>query len=115
MKIKTLPSIIAAAISALLAYALYVICKTDGLELLITIGGFICFFLTLATGIAVRFEQERASVNTVVLGWLFFFLMLVSHAIFSFIQFSIPIYIIVNGLILLLFIGITYAVSKAKQ
>lgn len=115
MKVKVVPTIIAAAISALLAYALFVICRTDVLELLIAIGGFLCFFLTLATGTALRFEQHRTSVNTITLGWLFFVIMLVSHGIFAFVQFNAPVYIITNGIILLAFIGITYAVAKARQ
>ena len=115
MKVKVVPTIIAAAISALLAYALFVICRTDGLELLIAIGGFLCFFLTLATGTALRFEQHSTSVNTIMLGWLFFVIILVSHGIFAFVQFNAPAYIITNGIILLAFIGITYAIAKARQ
>lgn len=115
MKVNIVPTIIAAAVGALFAYALYALCKTPGQETLLAVGGFVCLFLTLASGIAVRFEQGRISTNTAVLGWVFFFLLLISHFVFAFVHFATPSYIIINGILLVTFIGITYAVSKAKQ
>lgn len=115
MKINIFPTILAAAVSALLAYGLYSFCKTSGQEILLAIGGFICLFLALAVGVAVRFEQGRTSTNTAVLGWVFFFLLLASHIVFAFIQFATPSYVIVNGILLLAFLGVTYAVARAKQ
>lgn len=115
MKINPIPTIIAAAISALLAYALYALCHAQGQELLLALGGFICSFLTLGTCFGVRFEQGRTSVNTAVVGWVFFFIMLISNAIFAFVHFSAPVYVITNGILLLTLIGITYAIAQAKQ
>ena len=115
MKINIVPTLIAAAISALLAYALFSICKISELKLMFTIGGFVCFFLTLAVAIAVRFAHSRSLLNTTAVGWLFFIIMCVSHAIFACVHFNAPAYIIINGIILLSFIGVIYAVSKARQ
>ena len=115
MKINIVPSIIAAAISALLAYGLFSFCHTEDGKILLTIGGFISLFLTLAVGIGVRFPEGRTSTNTAVLGFVFFFLLLASNIIFTFVNFSSPTYIIINGLLTLIFIGVTYAVAKAKQ
>lgn len=115
MKVKVVPTIIAAAISALLAYALYSICKTEGQEILLAIGGFICLFVTFGVALGVRFENSRASVNTAVLGWVFFLILLISNGIFAFVTLHTPVYVIVNGILLLSFIGITYAIARAKQ
>ena len=115
MKIKFVPTMIAAAVSALLAYALYVLCKTEGQEVLLAIGGGVCFFLSLATCFGIRFEQGRTSVNTSVIGIVFFLLLLISHGIFAFAKFAVPAYVIINGILLLVFIGVTYAVAQAKQ
>jgi len=115
MKVNIVPTIIAGAISALLAYALYSICRTEGQEILLAIGGFICFFVTFGVALGVRFENSRASVNTAVLGWVFFLTLLISNGIFAFVTLHTPAYVIVNGILLLAFIGITYAVTKAKQ
>lgn len=115
MKINIVPTLIAAAISAFLAYGLYVICKTEGQELLLAIGGFLCLFLSLVTMMGVRFESGRSSANTALIGIIFFLLLLVSHAIFAFVHLSTPTYVIVNGILLLVFISVTYAIAHAKQ
>lgn len=115
MKINIIPTIIAAAISALIAYALYAFCKTEGQELLLSIGGGVCVFLPLAATFGVRFKEGRTSVNTSVIGLVFFLLLLISHGIFAFVHFTTPSYIIINGILLLVFIGITYSIAKAKQ
>lgn len=115
MKIKAFPIILAAAISALLAYGLYALCKTPGQEALLAFGGFLCLFLPLASAVGVRFEQSRTSTNTAVLGWVFFLLLAISHTVFAFILFSTPAYVIVNGILLLAFLGVTYAIANAKQ
>ena len=115
MKVNIVPILIAVAISALLAYGLYALCKTDGQELLLAIGGFLCLFLSLATTMSVRFESRRSSANTALIGIIFFLLLLVSHAIFAFVHFSTPTYVIVNGILLLIFISVTYTIANSKQ
>ena len=115
MKINVFPTIIAIALSALLSYGLFAFCHTSSKENILAIGGFVCFAISLIIALAVRFNEKRTSVNTAVLGWVFFIILMVSHIIYAFVQFSTPAYVIVNGIILLVFIGITYAVAKAKQ
>lgn len=114
MKIKVFPTIIAAAISLLIAYGLHSYCKTEGKELLLAIGGFICLFLPLATCIGVRFET-RTTANTAVVGGIFFLALLVSNIIFVVVEFVTPPYVIVNGLLVLLMIAIVYGLAKTKQ
>ena len=115
MKVKVVPTIIVFGISALLAYALYNICHTEGKELLLAIGGGLCLSLPLVTCFGVRFEPSRTSANVAVVGVVFFVLMLVSNAIFAYAHFETHSYVIVNGVLLLLFLLITYYVAKAKQ
>jgi len=40
---------------------------------------------------------------------------LISNLIFTFINFSVPSYVIINGILLLVFILIAYSINKAKQ
>lgn len=47
MKINLIPTIIALAISALIGYALYALCKTEGQEVFMAILGGISLFLPL--------------------------------------------------------------------
>ena len=115
MKVKVVPTIIALGISALLAYALYNICHTEGKEMLLAIGGGLCLFLPLVTCLGVRFELSRTSANVAVVGAVFFVLMLVSNVIFAYSHFETHAYVIVNGIILLLFLLIAYLIAKARQ
>lgn len=115
MKVKVVPTIIALGISALLAYALYNNCHTEGKEMLLAIGGGLCLFLPMATCLGLRFELSRTSANIAVVGAVFFVMMLVSNAIFAFSHFETHAYVIVNGILLLLFLLITYLIAKAKQ
>ena len=115
MKVNIIPTMIALAISALIGYALYALCKTEGQELLLAIGGGIALFLPLATCLGLRFEQGRTSANTAAVGGVFFVVLLIAQLFFAFVQFSTPAYVITNGILLLVFIGVVYGVAKAKQ
>ncbi len=83
--------------------------------MLLAIGGGLCMFLPLVTCLGVRFEQKRTSANVAVVGAVFFVLMLVSNACFAYLHFETHAYVIVNGIILLLFLLIAYLIIKAKQ
>ena len=115
MKINIIPTIIALAASALIAYALYAFCKTEGQELLLAVGGGIALFLPLATCFGIRFEQGRTSANIAVVGGVFFAVLLIAQLIFTFVQFSTPAYVIVTGLLLLVFLLCVYGIAKANQ
>lgn len=115
MKIKLIPTLIALAISALIAYALYSFCKTEGQELLLAIVGGISMFIPLATCLGVRFPEGRTSANIAVVGGVFFGIMLIAELVFAFVQFSTPALVIVDGLLLLVFLLCVYAIGKAKQ
>jgi len=69
----------------------------------------------LALSIGVNFEHSRTTTNIRVVSGIFFAVALISNLIFTFISFSVPSYIIVNGILLLVFILITYSINRAKQ
>ena len=115
MKIRVVQTIIALGISVLLAYALYELCHTDGKEMLLAIGGGLCLFLPLVTCLGVRFEQPRTTANVAVVGAVFFVLMLISNVLFAYLPFKTHTFVIVNGILLLLFLLIAYLIAKAKQ
>ena len=112
MKIKVIPLIIVLGISAIIAYGLFSFCKNDNALLLAIIGG-IMLFVTLAATFGVSFEPHRTSVNIKVTSIVFFLLALISNVIFAFVHFSVPLYVIVNGIILLLWLLIVYGINRA--
>lgn len=116
MKIRIIPAVIATAISALIAYGFYSFCQYVDLQLLVTIFGGISIFLTLATSMAVSVTNSRISANVKVVSGICTLLLLISNIVFCCITtFPMPLYIIVNGLLLLAWIVGVYTIVKAKQ
>ncbi len=114
MKINLVPTIIALAISSLIAYGFFTFCNNE-YQLLVSIGSFVFLFLTIEMIIGIRFDLPRTTTNIRVLSGVFFIIGLISNLLFSFLDFSKPSYVITNGILLLVFILIVYAIYKAKQ
>ena len=60
-------------------------------------------------------KRGRTSANVAVVGAVFFGIMVISNAAFAYLQFATHSYIIINGILLLLFLLIEYLIAKAKQ
>ena len=114
MKIHLIPSIIAIAICSLIAYGFYSF-GLDENKLLLCIGGFAFVFITLIFTIGVSTELPRTNTNIKTLSGVFFLIALTSNLIFTFVTFIVPLYIIVNGILLLAFVFIIYSIYRAKQ
>ena len=114
MKLNFVQTIIAVAVSALIAYGLYSFHDSEN-KILLSVGT--CLFLatTLVLTIGTSFETSRTTTNIRVVAGIFFVVALISNLIFTFITFSVPSYVITNGILLLVFILIAYSISKAKQ
>lgn len=116
MKLNIVPSIIAFAISALIAYGLYSWCRDADMQMLLSIFGGISLLLTLGGMLAISFEDSRTTVNVRVLSGVFAFLVILSNAIFCCISsFSTPLYVIINGLLLLTWFISAYGVARAYK
>ena len=115
MKLDVVKSLIAVAFSALLAYACYEICDYEQLQWVITAGTFVSVGMPMMLALGVSSQQERSSVMLKTLSWFFLLIEIVSNAIFVFLDFSIPVYIIVNGLILLMFLLIYNSIYRTKM
>ncbi|MAZ36721.1 MAG: hypothetical protein CL842_04645 [Crocinitomicaceae bacterium] len=114
MKINFVQTIIAIAVSALIAYGLYHFHNGVN-QMLLSIGSFVFLSVTLALSIGVNFEQSRTTTNIRVVSGIFFGLALASNLVFSIFKFSTPSYVITNGILLLIFVLIVYSINKAKQ
>lgn len=115
MKINIVPLFIAIAISALLSYALYCMAVNVVDAPLLAIAGFIDLGLPLAAAMSFSVENERATFNIKVLSIVFFIILLIINLIFGFIYSTFSTYLIINGLLLLVWILIVYSISKSKQ
>lgn len=114
MKLNPITTIIAMAISAIIAYCLYSWCKSDN-QILLSIGGFLSLFVTFMFTIGVSFEQNRTTTNIRFLSGVFFAFAFISNMIFAFLQFSVPAYVLVNGILLLIWLLVVYGIKKANM
>jgi hypothetical protein len=113
MKINFFKVVITFFISLLLSYALYNI-QDNVNKTLLSLGSFILFISTLLVAICIDFEDKRKTTNLKILGGLFFLVFLSINIFFGLINFNISTYITLNGIILLLFLLVTYNLIKAK-
>lgn len=114
MKINFVQTIIAIAVSALIAYGLYHYHNNEN-QMLLGIGSFVFLSVTLALSIGVNFEQPRTTTNIRVVSGIFFAVALISNLIFNFLSFSKASYVITNGILILIYSLIAYSINKAKQ
>ncbi len=114
MKLNFLQTIIAIAVSILIAYGLYSFHSSEN-KILLSAGSFVFLAVTLIITIGASFELPRTTTNVKVVSGIFFAIALISNLIFTFISFSVPSYVIINGILLLVFILIAYSINKAKQ
>jgi hypothetical protein len=114
MKINFVQTIIAISVSLLIAYGLYSFHNSEN-KILLSGGSFVFLTVTLIFAIGTSFELPRTTTNVRVVSGIFFAIALFSNLIFTFLNFSVPSYIIINGILLLVFILITYSINKAKQ
>ena len=114
MKINFVQTIIAIALSLLISYGLYSFHNSEN-KMLLSVGSFVFLALTLIITIGASFELPRTTTNVKVVSGVFFAVALISNLIFTFIKFSVPSYVIINGILLLVFILIAYSINKAKQ
>jgi hypothetical protein len=115
MKIDFIKTIIALCIGALLAYANYEICDYEQVKWAITFGSFVTLTLPLVLALGVSVEHERSSIVLGVLSWVFFAVELISNSVFVFFDFSMPLYVILNGLVLLTYVLIYNTIYRAKM
>lgn len=114
MKKKNLQTSIAIIASLLIAYGLYSFHDSEN-KLLLSAGSFLFLSVTLIFAIGITFEQPKTTTNIKVVSGLFFTIALIINIVFAIIDFSIPSFIITNGILLLVFILITYSIYNAKQ
>jgi hypothetical protein len=113
MKLNFIQTIIAIVVSLLIAYGLYIFHGSEN-KILLSAGCFVFLAVTLVITIGVNFELPRTTTNVKVVSGIFFVIALISNLVFTFVSFSVPIYVITNGILLLIFVFIAYSINRAK-
>lgn len=116
MKLNFIPCIIAVAICALIVFGMYTWCRMEEMHLLVTIVSGIGLLLTFGTLFAVSFPSSRTSINIKVTSGVFAGIILITNIVFCCISsFSQPLYIILNGFLLLSWILSVYGIARANK
>jgi len=114
LKINFIKTLIAIFISGLIAFGFYSFHKTDN-NLLLSLGSFLFLSVTLLFTLSISFSLPRTITMVRVVSGIFFVVAFVINLTFSFLNFSTPIYIIINGIAVMTYILIAYSISRAKQ
>ena len=114
MKLNFILTTIALCTSALIAYGFYSFGNSDT-KLLLSFGSFVTLAFTLVFTIGVNFPLPRTSINLKTISVIFFVFSFVSNLIFAFFSFSTPIYVTINGMLLMIYCLILYSINSVKQ
>jgi hypothetical protein len=114
MKVNIVQTIIAILISTLFAYGFYNFSLTEN-KIVLSIGSFIFLGITSTISFGCSFELSRTNTNIKTLAILFFFIALLSNILFTLLFFSVPAYVLINGILFLIFMLTTYSVYRAQQ
>jgi hypothetical protein len=115
MKVNIVNSLVAAAFSALIAYGCYALCDYKEVQLLVTIAAFVQFLVLGLGTMAVSLPEGRSTVMFRILSGVFFGIAVISNLTFACFNFNVPLYIILNGVVLLIYILSALGIARAKQ
>jgi hypothetical protein len=117
MKINIIMLGIAFAIAALAGYGFYSANGAEGdIPLASALGSGIALFVTLSGIIAIGTKTNSgAAPNIRWVSVVFFVLVLIEQIVFTVIKFRLPPYIVVTGILTLVYLFIAYAIGKALQ
>lgn len=115
MKVNNIYLIIAILMSALLAWGGYAISSFVDRQFYVLVTMFVSLGVTSIGGLAIDYEEKGSRVMIKTACWSFFLLLLVVDYIFAFFHFNIPLFIICNGLLLLISIVVMNSIYKTKM
>jgi hypothetical protein len=115
MRINFVMLFISLAIAALGAFGFYSGNSEETFQWLITIGSGVFIFVTLSGITSIGFNERGGTGNLRVLSMIFFILAIISNLAFCFITITTARYVIVHGILFLLYILIAYSIVKALK
>lgn len=115
MKIRIVPALIAFGLSALAGYGFYAANAKDaggGAWVMLAVSA-VSFFVTLGGGFGIKYKEGESVVGIAVLSVLAAVIHLVINLVATFAPFHAAPYVITSGIVLLAYVGIVYAMSRA--
>jgi hypothetical protein len=115
MRANIFLTIISLILAGLIGYWVFSNAKGQEQDTLCGICSSVCFLATLIPAIGIRYESERIGTNIRVLSGMFFVAFLVSHFYFANYGIKMPLYVILNGILLLIYLGVFYKINSAQE
>ena len=113
MKLNTFLTIITVAVAGLTSFGFFIANEGDTYRILITIGSGLSVLLTLGGFLALSSSNHGLMVNLKIVSCLFFIILLIVHIIFSIFSIYFPAYVVITGIILLIYLIICYFIVRA--
>lgn len=114
MKINVVNSLVASALAALIAYGCYALGDYQEVQLLVTIAAFVQFAIFGLGTLAVSLPDSRMTVMFRILSGVFLGVALISNLIFACFNFNVPLYIILNGVVMLIYVLSAVGIARAN-
>lgn len=102
-------------LATLVGYLAYNVASGEENDIICGIGSGICFATTLIPTIGLQYESGRLGANIRVFSALFFIVFAISHFCFAGFGVKMPYYIIVNGIMLMIYLAIFYKMHGIKE
>ena len=115
MKANAFLTLISIVLAGLFGYWVYSVAEGKEQDILCGICSTICFLSTVIPIVGFKYESGRMGVNVRILSGLFFIAFLISHFLFAYYGVKMPLYIILNGILLVFFLAIYYKLQEIKD
>lgn len=102
-------------LAAFVGYLAYNVACGDENDMVCGIGSGICFAATLIPTMGIQYESGRLGLNIRIFSTIFFIFFAISHFCFAGFGVKMPYYIIVNGIMLMIYLAIFYKMQSVKD
>ena len=115
MKANIFLTIISVMLAALIGYLAFHIASGDENDAICGIVSGVGFAATLVPVMGLQYESGRLGVNIRIVSFIFFAIFLISNFCFAGFGVKMPYYIIVNGIMLMIYLAIFYKMQSIKD
>ena len=115
MRANIFLSIISLILAGLIGYWVFSNAKGQEQDTLCGICSTVCFLATLIPALGLQYDSVRIGTNIRVLSGLFFISFLISHFCFANYGIKMPLYVILNGILLVIYLRVFYKISSAQE
>lgn len=115
MKVDVIKSLIIVLLVALITYGLYAISEYESVRGWLAGVSAAVLAITGVLTFGISFEGERSSVMFKILSGIMFGIFLIANLIFAFFEFALPLYIILNGIMLLVYALASLPIVRSEQ